>query len=454
MRWRSALTPNPVSTLYSMLRHPHVGREQLVAFQNERVCRLVAHAYRHVPYYRGLFDRHGLKPQDIRTVDDLGAVPISSRSDLQALPVEEIIARNVDPGSLITRSSSGSSGRPFIVRRTWLEERIHGAFRWRALHALGLRGSDKICYVMGTWNTQRQDQLAKRILDTLGLARRKVIDALQPPEDIVQALQKFRPTVLGGYPGVLARIAQTVNREALRSLQIRFVNPGGEVLTPLMRQQIQDGFSAPVYETYGSIEFYLLAWECQITGEYHSCDDGLIIEVLRDGAPAGEGERGELVGTDLHSFAMPLIRYQLGDVVTKGSQTCRCGQPFSTIRSIQGRMIDYFVLPGNRVVHPYEFGVRKAFWIREFQVTQERLEFIVMKVVPFHTPSAQEMAALVQPVIALLGSDVQFQVVLVDTIPREANGKFRVYRSNIRSAYDEFAWPDQSVVPPVVNDDC
>ncbi len=454
MRCTGVLAPNPVSTLYSMLRHPHVGREQLVAFQNERVCRLIAHAYSHVPYYRGLFDRHGLKPQDIRTVEDLGAVPITSRSDLQALPVEEIIARNVNPGSLITRSSSGSSGRPFIVRRTWLEERLHGAFRWRALHALGLRSSDKICYVMGNWNIQRQDQLAKRILDTFGMARRKVIDALQPPEDIVRALQKFRPTVVGGYPGVLARIAQTVNPEALRSLGLRFVNPGGEVLTPLMRQQIQDGFSAPVYETYGSIEFYLLAWECQTTGEYHSCDDGLIIEVLRDGVPAAEGERGELVGTDLHSFAMPLIRYQLGDVVTKGSQACRCGQPFSTIRSIQGRMIDYFVLPGNRVVHPYEFGVRKVSWIREFQVTQERLEFIVMKVVPFHTPSAQEMAALVQPVIASLGSDVQFQVVLVHKIPREANGKFRVYRSNIRSAYDEFAWPDQSVVPPVVNDDC
>ena len=117
-------------------------------------------------------------------------------------------------------------------------------------------------------------------------------------------------------------------------------------------------------------------------------------------------------------------------------------------------MIDYFVLPGDRVVHPYELGIRKVPWIREFQVTQERLEFIVMKVVPFHTPSAREMAALVQPVMALLGSDVEFQVVLVDTIPREANGKFRVYRSHIRSAYDAFAWPDQKIIPPIVNDDC
>jgi phenylacetate-CoA ligase len=270
-----------------------------------------------------------------------------------------------------------------------------------------------------------------------------VANGLQSPEEIVRALHQFRPAVVSGYPGVLARIAQTVSSDELRLLRLRFVSTGGEVLTPLMRQQIQDGFSVPVYDTYGAIEFNLLAWECQATGEYHSCDDALVMEILRNGIPVAEGERGEVVGTDLHSFAMPLIRYQLGDVATKGSQACRCGQPFSTIRSIQGRMIDYFVLPGNRVVHPYEFGVIKVPWIREFQVTQEGLDSIVMKVVPFYSPSTQEMAAFVLPVVKLVGPDVQFRVDLVPEIPMDANGKFRVYRSRIRSAYDGFEWPDQ-----------
>jgi len=453
MRGTNLLPTNPVSTVYSMLRHQHVGREQLVAFQNERLRRLVVHAYRNVAYYRGLFDRHGLKPHDIRTVEDLAAIPITFRSDLQASPVEEIVARPVKPSRLITRSSSGSSGRPFIVRRTWLEERLHGAFSLRALWSLGLRAGDKICYVMGLRSPQRQDhQIIQRILATFGIARQMVINVLQSPEDILRALQKFRPAVVSGYPGVLTRIAQTVNGEALRALRLRFVNTGGEVLTPLMRQQIQDGFSVPVYDTYGSIEFHLLAWECQVTGEYHSCDDGLIMEILRDGFPVAEGERGEVVGTDLHSFAMPLIRYQLGDVATKGSQACRCGQPFSTIRSIQGRMIDYFVLPGNRVIHPYELGIIKLPWIRAFQVTQERLDSIVMKVVPFHRPSTQEMLALVQPVVELAGQDVQFRVDLVPEIPMDANGKFRVYRSRIRSAYDGIEWPDQKEKPPLINE--
>jgi phenylacetate-CoA ligase len=214
-----------------------------------------------------------------------------------------------------------------------------------------------------------------------------------------------------------------------------------------MRAQIQEGFGAPVYEIYGSVEFNLLGWQCPISQAFHVCDDGLILEVLRDGTPVAEGERGEVVGTDLHSFAMPLIRYRLGDVVTKGSQTCSCGQPFSTIRSIQGRMIDYFVLPGNKVVHPYELGVIKAPWIREFQVTQERLDSIVMRVIPLRKPSARELTELIEPIVKLVGPDVQFRVNLVSEIPMDANGKFRVYRSLVQSAYDGLDVPDQTVTP-------
>lgn len=453
MRGGSLSLSNAGSALYSMVRHPYVGREQLVAFQNTRLRRLVDYAYRHVAYYRDLFDRHGLKPHHIKTIQDLAVVPITTRSDLQALAVEEIVARQVKPKCLITRSSSGSSGRPFIVRRTWLEERVHGGFAWRALHGLGLRAGDKNCMILRLQNSQPQDhQMIQRILAAFGIGRQGVINALQSPEDIIQALKKYRPAIVSGYSNVLARIARTVNRKELQAFQLRFVNTGGEVLTPLMRHQIEEGFGVPVYDTYGSIEFHLLAWECKTTGEYHACEDGMIMEVLRNGVPAAEGERGEVVGTDLHSFAMPLIRYRLGDLVTRGSQTCRCGQPFSTIRSIQGRMNDYFVLPGNKVVHPYELGILAVPWIREFQVTQESLDTIVMKVIPFHIPSTQETAALVQSVIDVIGQGIQFTVVLVTEIPMDVSGKFRVYRSRIHSAYDGLVWPEQREKPHLVNE--
>ena len=82
-----------------------------------------------------------------------------------------------------------------------------------------------------------------------------------------------------------------------------------------MRRHITETFAAPVFNLYASNEFNVIAWECQETGELHTCDDGVIIEVLKDGRPAAAGERGEVVGTNLHSFAMPLIRFRLGDII-------------------------------------------------------------------------------------------------------------------------------------------
>lgn len=425
-----------IEILRSFRRHPHVDRAELISFQNMRLRRLVQHAYQNVPYYRSLFDRYRVRAADIRTVDDLKAIPITTRADLQGRRASEFLAQGTEPSTQITQSSSGSSGRPVTVRRTWLEERLHGALWFRAYSSLGRTILDRHAVVIGIRNRQRQDhRMIQRLLSMFKIGRQSEIDALQSPEDIFSALQRCKPSVISGYPGVLARLTQTIDRDKLRSLQVRFVSTGGEVLTPLMREQIEQAFSVPLYDTYGSIEFHALGWQCPVTGDYHVCDDGLVLEVLKEGIPVPTGERGEVVGTDLLSFAMPLIRYRLGDVVTKGSDSCHCGKPFSTIHSIQGRMIDYFVLPGNRLVHPYEFGVIKVPWIREFQVTQKEPDSIVMQVVPSHCPSTAEMETLIRPIVKVVGDEVRFAVNLVDSIPIRRSGKFHVYRSMVRSAY-------------------
>lgn len=115
-----------------MLCHPYVEREQLVVFQNARLRRLVDHAYRHVSYCPELFDRHGLKTQDARTVRDLAFVPITTRSALQALPLKGVASGHVKPEPLITqcflwlRSGSYQSRGGIHARKDLLhEDAIH-----------------------------------------------------------------------------------------------------------------------------------------------------------------------------------------------------------------------------------------------------------------------------------------------------------------------------------------
>jgi phenylacetate-CoA ligase len=242
---------------------------------------------------------------------------------------------------------------------------------------------------------------------------------------------------------MICRIADHLVAHGDADIRPRLIIVGGEVLTPLMRRRLSEAFGTSVRQTYGSHEFPLLGWECGQTGELHTCDDGLILEVLHEGRPAEPGEMGEVVATNLHAYSMPFIRYRLGDVATRGAQSCGCGAPFSTIRNIQGRMIDYFPLPDGRMIHPYQilssFITGGDSWIRQYQLLQERRDRIVLRVLPVRAPEEEFIAQLERSVRPLLGPEVEFQVQLVDTLPLEPSGKFRPSRSLVYSAYDDIA---------------
>ena len=228
-------------------------------------------------------------------------------------------------------------------------------------------------------------------------------------------------------------------------LRPRLVIAGGEVLTPLLRRQIVESFGAPVRELYGTHEFGIIAWQCPQADTLHVADDSVIVEVLKDGRAATPGESGEVVITRLHAFAMPFIRYRLGDLVTQGDSPCPCGAPFSTVLTVQGRMLDYFPLAGGRLFHPYELVAvivqHAARWIGQYQIAQERPDRVVVLVKPLATPSPGEVTALEQAARACLGPGIDFQVrLLTRDIPLETNGKFRMARSFVESVYDGIDW--------------
>jgi phenylacetate-CoA ligase len=428
-----------LEALAGLWRRTRGRRDALDAFRTRQLRRLIRHAHARVPYYRDLLDRHALRPESIRTVADLAVLPITRKRDLQLLPPSQVVAAGVDPARLIERHTSGSSGQPFTIRRSWTEERLLGAFRWRALHAMGLAATDRHADVEEIQpRDPSDDQRLHRALQALGLYRQLRIHALEPPGEILRTLARYRPDVVTGYAGVVARVAHSAGGAA-DGLRPRFVAVHSDTLTPHMRTQIETAFAAPVYQIYDSNEFNVIAWECVRSGALHTCDDSTLVEVLIDGRPAAPGERGEVVLTALHSFAMPFIRYALGDLVTQGDALCGCGQPFATIRAVQGRMFDYFPLPDGRAVHPYEIIAilgETAPWIREFQLVQERMDLVRLRLVPSESPSAARLAGLEHAIAAFLGRDVTVRVEAVDEIRLEPNAKLRVCRSLVASEYD------------------
>jgi phenylacetate-CoA ligase len=211
-----------------------------------------------------------------------------------------------------------------------------------------------------------------------------------------------------------------------------------------MRRDIRTAFRAPVYDTYVSEEFDIIAWECSETGRYHICDDSLILEVLRNGTPAAKGERGEVVGTSLHFLAMPFIRYRLGDEVTAGEETCPCGLPFSTLSALDGRKTDYLILPNGRELFASAIAYilhDKAPWIERYELVQEREDKVALRVVSSNFPAQDKIQELRQKIQSRLGRGVAFSVEQVSQIEPGPGEKFRVLRSHIRSAYAQREMP-------------
>jgi phenylacetate-CoA ligase len=415
------------------------SREETARFQAAQLRRLVRHAYERVPYYRARFERAGLDPRAIRGLADLERIPLTSKRDLLAEAPQALVARGTDPDSLLVRRTSGASGEPFNIRRTWLEERILTALRRRALHEVGLRPRDRIASVQLPRAIQPRDrQWLSYALAALGLYRTTRLNCLDTPDAIAAQLQALAADVVVGFPVVLERVAEAVVGSGLR-VRPRLVLIGGEVMTPPMRERMGEAFAAPVIETYGAHEFNLVASECAATGELH-VSEGLLLEVVRDGRAVAPGEAGEVVATNLHAFAMPFIRYRLADVATQGLATCPCGRGVSTIREVKGRQLDYFSLPGGRSVHPYGIilpMLGEAPWIRQYRLIQDREDRVVLEAAVRRAPAAAELRALTALGAERLGHGVEFLVRVVDELPLEPSGKFRVARSLVRTSYGD-----------------
>jgi phenylacetate-CoA ligase len=447
----SAPRPELGPAISAAWRHARASRAELREWQDARLRRLVCHAYEAVPFYRRLFDQHRLHPRHIRGVVDLELIPTTDKAMMRRAGTAALLAQGQDAGSLLTVRTSGSSGEPFTIHRSWLEDKLQYLLRLRTYGAFGVRHRDRIVAVgVGGRPDCGDGKMIGRSLRALGFHSRQLVDGLQEPARVAVQLRESRPDVLVGLPGMLDRLTAPELADVIAGVRPRLVVIGGEVATPAMRLRIREAFGAPLYETYGSHECPLIAWECRHSGDLHTCDDGVLVELVQGERAAEPGERGEVVVTNLHAYAMPFLRYRIGDLATR-ADLCRCGLPFGSIGEIQGRMIDYFPLPDGRLLHPYEIVTRLVWgpgqWLKQYQLVQERRDGVVLYAVTDGPPSAERLEGIGRAVRPLLGPAVEFEVQVVEQIPMDSTGKLRPSRSLVQSEYDRLRFAPVQPAP-------
>jgi phenylacetate-CoA ligase len=219
-----------------------------------------------------------------------------------------------------------------------------------------------------------------------------------------------------------------------RCIQPRVVCTSAEVLNRDTRQVIESAFGVPVLDLFSTVEFGNVAWQCRHCGAMHINADALIVEVVReDGSSAAPGEIGTLVCTDLDSHAMPFIRYAVGDLGMLTDESGECDCAFPTMGPIEGRMVDRIRRPDGGIVSPYQFtcSLERVQGVAQYQVSQETLQRFTVRMVSGQGFSPASTDEVLERCRAVLGQDANVIVQVVDEIPREPSGKFRVVKSEI-----------------------
>lgn len=417
----------------AVARNPHQRPEAVAEFRDRALRGLLRHAASRVPRFERLFASAGVLPGDVRCAAELCRVPISDKRDVLGARREDLLARGVDPENLIVHRTSGSTGQPAEVLRSRMEERLLQLFRLRANAMLGGRLRDRRVSIGEPFAPSTSD----RFLWSLGLMPKTAIDCRQPAEAILREVELFRPDLVIGLPSVLALLAsRIVGGRPLRASP-RIVLAGGEPLIPPVRELLEEALSASVSEIYAAHECHLLAWECRRTGLLHVCDDAVVVEILDGERPVAVGGHGEVVITSLHSYAMPFIRYRLGDSAMRGPSPCPCGLPFSTISAVEGRMIDIFHLPGGRTVQALDVAPQMRAlipWIECFEVVQTHPDRIEARVVPREDFPPGTVERLREELAAAL-APATVEVEVLRELRRPAALKHRWFRSEVSSIY-------------------
>ena len=328
-----------------------IPRERLAAIQLERLKRTLETAYDKVPHYKASFDAAGVKPRDLRSLDDLAAFPFTVKDDLRrnypfgmfAVPREQVLRLH---------ASSGTTGKPTVVGYTRGDLDTWADLCARTMAVCGARPGDIVhnaygygLFTGGLGYHYGAERLGCTVTPMSGGNTEKQI----------ALMQDFGAHVLCCTPSYALNIAEVAAQEGvdMRSLPLRVAVFGAEPWSEAMRQQIDERLGLRCQDTFGLSEIMGpgVAGECGERDGLHGWEDHFLFEIVDPDTlkPLPMGEAGELVITTLTKQALPMVRYRTRDITRLTDEPCGCGRSHVRLMRITGRTDDMLIIRGVNV---------------------------------------------------------------------------------------------------------
>jgi phenylacetate-CoA ligase len=423
---------------FESLQTQWLSRDQIQEKQLASLQFLLRHAGRHCPYYQAIFRETGFDAADFESLEDLRGIPVLTKDKIRGNFHGLVSATHQD--RLWKKSTGGSTGQPLHFAYTAESYAWRTAMSKRGYGWAGAPPGSKQAYIWGTalGDVARLKQIKERFHHFL--ERQLYANCFNFDEKamsrFLSRLNSYRPDCIIGYANPLYNFALYVADHGRVSFTPKGIITAAEKVHPHQRAALERVFGTRVFDTYGSREFMLIAAECERHEGLHVSAENLIVEIIKeDGTLAQEGEIGKIVVTDLHNLGMPFIRYEIGDLAVATDKKCSCGRGLPMIAEVTGRTLDMIRTPEGKMV-PGEFFphlIKDFPEIYRFQVVQESLDSLVVKLVPVSEISEATRRSIDTEVRKIMGPAIDIRYETVSDIPLNATGKHRVTVSNIRS---------------------
>jgi phenylacetate-CoA ligase len=404
------------------------SRDQISAYQDEKLHRLIQHAYENVPYYRRVMDERGLTPRDIVSWRDLPKLPILTK-DIIRTNQDALIAQSYGWEELMAGVTGGTTGEPmhFFVDRQTLA--MNQAAFWRGLSWAGLHRGERLLMFTGgslgtapqTWTEHIKASVARQFSFPAFEVNREHLS------DIVVRIRRVRPKAIKGYVSTLLVLARLLKEAQIEDLHVPIIFTTAEKLWPDQAEEIGDALGGEVFDYYGCGEVNSIGFQAHPGGAFFVSDEKVIIESLplEDGEVGGPGR---FLLTELTNYAFPFIRYENGDagVISRDPGGSEFG--LSRITALEGRVHDFItttsgeLLAGEFFPHLFRF----VEGVEYFQVVQDAPDNLVISVVVNENYHDGHTAFLTAKIKEYAGEDMHVDFQQVDEIPRTRAGKLRV----------------------------
>jgi phenylacetate-CoA ligase len=416
-------------------------RNKILELQNQRLRQLVRHAYDNVPYYRQLFEEKALKPNDIECSADIIKLPVLTKQIIKE-NFNSLIAVNVSSRQISKKYTSGSTGEPlmFYVEKKGITQSY--ASSQRAYGWSGYEIGDKSVFI-----GQRQEyhsvvektkERAKNFFERIKIINVQAMSMDELPF-IVREIKDFHPEFIQGYPSVIYLLARFMEREGENKLNLKAIITIAEKVDDYQRDLFRKVFNCEAYSLYSATEAPNIAAECSSHRGYHVTAEHTIVEIVdNQGNPVPASKEGRILVTNLFNYAMPFLRYDIGDIGAMSDHVCACGRGLPLLMKLDGRISDSILTKNGRsipglVLHQHFLAHLEG--VVQWQIVQENLEKVLVKLVLDRRYPKLHIDKLTSEIVdhykPILGNDMLIIVEFVDQIPLTRTGKRRFIISKV-----------------------